>query len=72
MASTNQVVALRMFARKNGATVEQVASKLDIEEKAARGLVDRLRLKPEGKNIRNVEFGSHRFKLVSSRNKRGN
>lgn len=70
MPSTNQVVALRMFSRKNGATVEQVSNQLGIEEKAARGLVDRLRLKPEGKNLRNVEFGTHRFKLVSGRNRR--
>lgn len=70
MASNNQVVALRMFSRKNGATVEQVGKALDLEEKAVRGLVDRLRLKPEGKRLQNVEFGSHRFKLVTGR--RGN
>lgn len=72
MASQNQVVALRAFSRPNGATVEQVGKKLGLEEKQVRGLVDRLRLKPEGKHLVNV--GPHRFqvKRVASKGKRGN
>lgn len=70
MASQNQVVALRMFSRKNGATVEQVGKALDLEEKQVRGLVDRIRA-DEKANIRNEGFGSRRFRVVS-KGRRGN
>lgn len=62
MQKTKQDVALQMLKRKNGATVEQMAEKLELPApKAARGIIDRLR----AKGVQIVNTGNHRFKLAA-------
>lgn len=62
MQKTKQDTALQMLKRKNGATVEQLAERLELPgTKAARGIIDRLRAKQV--HIENI--GSHRFKLAA-------
>jgi biotin operon repressor len=59
---TKQETALQMLKRKSGATVEQLAERLELSStKAARGVIDRLRAK--GTKIENI--GDHRFKLAA-------
>lgn len=59
---TKQETALQMLRRKSGATVEQMAERLELNStKAARGIIDRLRAK--GTKIENI--GDHRFKLAA-------
>jgi hypothetical protein len=61
----NQTRALHYLKRPR--TVEFLANKLDLDgPKAARGLIDRLRLK--GEKIKNV--GSHTFHIRQRRNPR--
>lgn len=55
--------ALRMLARKHGATIDDLVRKLPFEtEKQARGLLDRLRAK--GHRIENV--GPRRFRAPAA------
>lgn len=62
--AVNQDQALRLMKRKNGASVELIRDKLDLENtKQARGLIDRLRVK--GVKIKNIS--SHTFKVSSHR-----
>lgn len=59
---TKQDAALALLKRKSGATVEQLADRLELASaKAARGIIDRLRAK--GTKIENI--GEHRFKLAA-------
>jgi hypothetical protein len=68
MAQTNhdkQSRALRLLQRKQGATVEHLTKVLKLKDvKAARGIIDRLRVKEEP--IENI--ASHTFKLKTRRN----
>lgn len=62
-----QINALKLMKRPNGATVELLVTKLDLENtKQARGLIDRLREK--GVKIKNVSH--HTFKVSERRNPR--
>lgn len=62
---SNQARALKLLLRPSGATVEEMAKRLDLDgTKAARGLVDRLREK--GVKVKNV--GSHTFKVRTRKN----
>lgn len=57
--------ALRLLRRKNGATVELIAEKLKLaNEKAARGIIDRLR----AKDVKIKNIGQHTFKVNARRN----
>lgn len=69
-AKSNQNRALKLMQRPTGASVEQIAEKLDLEgTKAARGLIDRLRDKVSNgdparglrliKNVGNGTFKAH-------------
>lgn len=52
-AAEKQVLALKLMRRPNGASVDVIANKLELENtKQARGLIDRLRTK--GVKIKNV------------------
>ena len=58
-------VALRLLRRKNGVTVEKLAEELELPNtKAARGIVDRFRVK--GVPVKNV--GQHTFKVRTRAN----
>jgi len=60
-AAEKQNLALKLMARPNGASVDQIANKLNLDNtKQARGLIDRLRTK--GVKIKNV--GNCTFKAT--------
>lgn len=54
--------AAKLLNRKNGATVDDLANKLGMEQRPARLMIDRLRRK--GLSIENV--GRTRFKLIAN------
>ena len=54
--------AAKLLNRKGGATVDQLANRLGLEERPARLMIDRLRRK--GLNIENI--GKCKFKLVEN------
>ena len=60
--SHNQEQAVRLLARKRGATVEELAERLELPGvPAARGLITRV--KRAGRRVENI--GPHRFKLAA-------
>ncbi len=62
---SNHEVALRLLKRPSGVTVTKLAEVLDLDsEKAARGIIDRLRFK--GVKVKNV--ASHTFKVRTRKN----